>query len=51
MSCIQQVLTRRSVRKYKPEPVSEEVLKNILEARRLATSTTNRQRARGIFLS
>jgi nitroreductase len=43
MSCIQQVLTRRSVRKYKPEPVSEAVLKNILEAGRLAPSATNRQ--------
>ncbi len=43
MSCIQQVLTRRSVRKYKSEPVSEEILKNILESGRQAPSATNRQ--------
>lgn len=43
MSCIQQVLTRRSVRKYKSEPISEEVLTNILEAGRLAPSATNNQ--------
>ena len=43
MSCIKQVLTRRSIRKYKSEPVSEEVLWNILEAGRLAPSATNNQ--------
>ena len=43
MSCINRVLARRSVRKYKSEPVSEDVLKNILEAGRLAPSATNNQ--------
>ncbi len=35
--------TRRSVRKYKPEPVKEEHLKTILEAARLAPSAGNKQ--------
>ena len=43
MNCIQQVLSRRSVRKYKSEPVCEEILANILEAGRLAPSATNNQ--------
>ena len=43
MSCIQQVLSRRSVRKFKSEPISEEVLTNILEAGRVAPSATNNQ--------
>lgn len=43
MSCIEKVLARRSVRKFTDTPVSEEVLKNILEAGRLAPSATNNQ--------
>jgi nitroreductase len=43
MSCINQVLARRSVRKYKSVPVSEEVINNILEAGRLAPSASNNQ--------
>ena len=43
MKCIDQILSRRSIRKYKDEPVSEEVLNNILEAGRLAPSATNIQ--------
>ena len=43
MSCIEKVLTRRSVRKFKNDPVSEDVLKNILEAGRQAPSATNNQ--------
>lgn len=43
MSCIEKVLTRRSVRKFTDKAVSEEVLKNILEAGRLAPSATNNQ--------
>ena len=37
------ILTRRSVRKYKPEPVKEEDLKVILEAARQAPSAGNKQ--------
>ena len=43
MTCIEQILTRRSIRKYKNEPVSEEVLNNILEAGRCSPSATNMQ--------
>ena len=43
MKCIEQILTRRSIRKYKNEPVSEEVLNNILEAGRRSPSATNMQ--------
>ena len=37
------IRTRRSVRKYKPEPVKEEDLKVILEAARQAPSAGNKQ--------
>jgi nitroreductase len=43
MKCIDQILSRRSIRKFKDEAVSEEVLNNILEAGRLAPSATNNQ--------
>ena len=43
MNCIELILSRRSIRKFKNEPVSGEVLKNILEAGRLAPSATNSQ--------
>lgn len=43
MSCIEKVLTRRSVRKFKKDRVNEEALKNILEAGRQAPSATNIQ--------
>ena len=43
MSCIEKILTRRSVRNFSDKPVRNEVLKNILEAGRLAPSATNSQ--------
>ena len=43
MNVIEAIKTRRSVRKYKPEPISEEHLKTILEAARLAPSAGNKQ--------
>ena len=43
MSFIEQMLTRRSIRKFKDEPVHEEVINNILEAGRLSPSATNSQ--------
>ena len=43
MSCIEQILSRRSIRKYKNTPVSEEVINNILEAGRQSPSATNNQ--------
>ena len=43
MDCIEKVLTRRSIRKYKNEPITDIVLQNILEAGRRAPSATNIQ--------
>lgn len=43
MDFMQVVRRRRSIRKYKPDHVPEEVLKEILEAGRLAPSAANRQ--------
>ena len=43
MYFIEQMLTRRSIRKFKDEPVHEEVINNILEAGRLSPSATNSQ--------
>ncbi len=43
MTCIKQILSRRSIRKFKDEPVSKDVLNNILEAGRCAPSATNKQ--------
>lgn len=37
------VKKRRSIRKYKPDPISDQELKEILEAARLAPSSKNRQ--------
>jgi len=43
MSCIDKILTRRSIRRYKHEPVPEEALEKILEAGRQSPSAVNRQ--------
>lgn len=37
------ILARRSIRKYKPDPVSEEIVTELLEAARWAPSGTNHQ--------
>jgi nitroreductase len=43
MEVFEAIRKRRSIRKYKPEPVSEDKLKRIFEAARLAPSGGNRQ--------
>lgn len=43
MDCLQAISTRRSIRKFKPDPVPEEDLMTILEAGRLAPSAGNLQ--------
>ena len=43
MSCIDQILKRRSIRKYSNEPVPEDVKEKILEAGRQAPSAVNAQ--------
>jgi nitroreductase len=44
------IRTRRSIRKYKSEPIPEEKLRTILEAARLAPSAGNRQPWRFIVI-
>ena len=43
MKCIEKILTRRSIRKFKKEPVDEKIINNILEAGRQSPSATNIQ--------
>jgi len=43
MNCVERVLTRRSIRKYKNKSIADIVLQNILEAGRLAPTATNSQ--------
>jgi nitroreductase len=43
VTCIEKVLSRRSIRRFMNEPVSEQVMNNILEAGRRAPSATNQQ--------
>lgn len=42
-SLIDVIMSRRSVRHYKKKAIPEDVIKNILEAGRLAPSANNRQ--------
>jgi len=43
MDAMEAILTRRSIRKYTKQPVSDEVLKELLEAAMYAPSASNRQ--------
>jgi len=43
MELMEAIRNRRSIRRYKPDPVPENVLKEVLEAARLAPSWANRQ--------
>jgi nitroreductase len=43
MSCVEKILKRRSIRRYKKEPVPQKVMDKILEAGRQAPSASNRQ--------
>ena len=43
MNCIDQILSRRSIRKYKKQPITQEVINKILEAGRQAPSAANFQ--------
>jgi nitroreductase len=43
LSCIDKILKRRTIRKYKREPVPDEIRDKILEAGRQAPSAANRQ--------
>ena len=50
MDVLEAIKTRRSIRKYKPEPIPAEKLDMILEAARLAPSADNRQPWRFIIV-
>ncbi|RLC40210.1 MAG: nitroreductase [Candidatus Nealsonbacteria bacterium] len=50
MEVFEAITKRRSVRKYKPEPIPEEKLRRILEAARLAPSAHNAQEWRFIVV-
>jgi len=43
MSLLEVIFKRRSIRRYKRQPIPDDVLKNILEAGRLAPSANNLQ--------
>jgi nitroreductase len=43
MDLVEAIKGRRSIRKYKPDPVSEEALRNVIEALRWAPSWANTQ--------
>ncbi len=49
-NCLETIQKRRSIRQYKPDPVSTESLEKIIEAARLAPSGTNRQPWRFMLL-
>jgi nitroreductase len=46
----QVIRTRRSIRRYRPDPVPEEVLERVLDAARIAPSGSNRQPTRLILV-
>jgi nitroreductase len=50
MDVIQAIKERRSVRKYRPDPIPEEVLKTVLEAARWAPSWSNTQCTRYVVV-
>ncbi len=50
MSLIDTILTRRSIRRYEIKDISEEVLRQILEAGRQAPSAANRQPVRFVVV-
>jgi nitroreductase len=51
MSSLDFILTRRSIRRYEPKDISQDVLKQILEAGRQAPSAANRQPVRFVIVN
>ena len=43
MSLYDLIVSRRSIRQFKPEPISQEILRDVVNAGRLAPSAANRQ--------
>jgi len=50
MDALEATKTRRSIRKYRPEPIPDEKLQIVLEAARLAPSAANRQPWRFVII-
>ena len=50
MSSIDNILTRRSIRRYETKDIPQEVLQQILEAGRQAPSAANRQPIRFVIV-
>lgn len=51
MDLYEVIRTRRSVRRYRPDPIPQEVLDRVLDAARIAPSGSNRQPTRLIVVS
>lgn len=51
MGVFEAIKTRRSIRRYKEDPIDEETLRKVLEAARLAPSAANRQPWRFIVVT
>ncbi len=51
LSCQEAIQTRRSIRKFEPQPVPVDCIEQIIEAARLAPSGTNRQPWRFVLLN
>ncbi|KKN30751.1 hypothetical protein LCGC14_0831020, partial [marine sediment metagenome] len=45
-----EILLRKSIRKFKPDPVKKEIIERVLEAGRMAPSAKNRQEWRFIVI-
>jgi nitroreductase len=43
MNCVEKIFSRRSIRKYKNESISDDIIQNILEAGRRSPSAANSQ--------
>jgi len=43
MSCVERLLTRRSIRKYKQQPIPDDVMNNMMEVGRQSPSAVNQQ--------
>ena len=50
MNVMEAILNRRSIRKYKTEPISDDVIQQVLNAARWAPSWANTQCARFVVI-
>jgi len=50
MKLLEAIQSRRSIRKFKPDPIPEDYINELIEAGRLAPSGTNLQPARYVVI-